>query len=197
MVAAWSRRLRWRRAGAWLWPVFILASVADAVIGALLPPSGESQALFAAGVLAMAANLIGIVAVSWPAAWVLRRFRPDLPTLVARDFTGVGVIAFITAVFLTLGLVHHDQVVSDRRAMNDAIVRAQAYIGDRAPAEFRRNLKWVSTFAIEPGSIYRACVPSPDGARTYCVVVDTTKPFASSVRFSGYESNQSLSTGVN
>lgn len=197
MVAAWSRRLRWRRAGAWLWPVFILASITDAVIGALLPPSGESQALFAAGVLAMAANLIGIVAVSWPAAWVLRRYRPDLPTLVARDYAGVSVVALITAAFLTVGLVHHGQVAADRRALNDAIVRAQAFIGDRAPAEFRRNLKWVSTFAIQPGSIYRACVPSLDGERTYCVVVDTSKPFASSVRFSGYESNQSLSTGVN
>ena len=81
--------------------------------------------------------------------------------------------------------------------MQDAIVRAQAYIGDRAPTEFRRNLQWVSTFTIQPGSIYRACVPSLDGRRTYCVVVDTSLPFERSVRFSGYESNATFSTGVN
>lgn len=197
MVAAWSRRLRWRRAGAWLWPVFIAATAADAVIGALLPPSGESQALVAAGVLALLANLIGVAVLSWPAALLLRRVRPDLPRIVARDHAGTAVVGAISAVFLAVGLHHHHTIVADRRAMQDAIVRAQAFIGDRAPAEFRRNLQWVSTFVIQPGRIYRACVPSLDGRRTYCVVVDTTKPLASSVRFGGYESNQSMSAGVN
>ena len=58
--------------------------------------------------------------------------------------------------------------------MQDAIKRAQAYIGDRAPAEFRRNLAYVDTFAIQPGSIYRTCVPSDYRRRTYCVIVKTT-----------------------
>ena len=46
--------------------------------------------------------------------------------------------------------------------MRDATARAQAWIGDRAPAEFRRNVEELDTYAIQPGSVYRTCVPSPD-----------------------------------
>lgn len=197
MDAAWSRRLRWRRRGAWLWPVFIAATAADAVIGAMLPPSGDSQAIFGAGVIGLVLNMIGILAISWPAAAVLRRYRRDLPVIVARDYTGTVVVALISLALLSVGLLHRSAVLANRRAMQDAIVRAQAYIGDRAPTEFRRNLQWVSTFTIQSGRIYRACVPSLDGRRTYCVVVDTSLPFERSVRFSGYESNATFSTGVN
>jgi uncharacterized membrane protein YhaH (DUF805 family) len=197
MDAAWSRRLRWRRRGAWLWPVFIAATVADAVIGTLLPPSGDSQMIFGAGVIGLVLNMIGILVISWPAAALLRRRRRDLPVIVARDYAGTAVVALVSVALLSAGLLHRNSVLANRRAMQDAIVRAQAYIGDRAPAEFRRNVQWVSTFTIEPGSIYRACVPSLDGRRTYCVVVDTSLPFERSVRFSGYESNATFSTGVN
>ena len=81
--------------------------------------------------------------------------------------------------------------------MQDAITRAQAWIGDRAPAEFRRNLEFVSTVAIEPGRVYRTCVPSVDGRRTYCVIVNTNLPFAQSVSFAGYESNAVFAQGTN
>jgi hypothetical protein len=80
--------------------------------------------------------------------------------------------------------------------MTDAIARAQAFIGDRAPAEFRRNVQWVSTYAIEPGSLYRTCVPNAERSRTYCVVVNTRLPFERSVKFAGYESNADLSAGT-
>jgi hypothetical protein len=197
MDAAWSRRLRGRRRGAWLWPVFIAATAADAAIGALLPPSGDSQQIFGAGVIGLVLNMIGILAISWPAAAMLRRYRRDLPVIVARDYAGTAVVLLISVALLSAGLLHRGAVLANRRAMQDAIVRAQAYIGDRAPPEFRRNLKWVSTFTIQSERIYRACVPSLDGRRTYCVVVDTSLPFARSVRFSGYESNATFSTGVN
>jgi hypothetical protein len=141
--------------------------------------------------------MIGILAISWPAAAVLRRYRRDLPVIVARDYTGTAVVALISLALLSVGLAHRNSVLANRRAMQDAIARAQAYIGDRAPPEFRRNLQWVSTFTIQPERIYRACVPSLDGHRTYCVVVDTSLPFERSVRFSGYESNATFSTGVN
>ena len=80
--------------------------------------------------------------------------------------------------------------------MDDAIKRAQAYIGDRAPAEFRRNLEFVDTFVIEQGSIYRTCVPSDDRKRTYCVIVKTHLPFPRSVSFAGYEPNSVMSAGA-
>jgi hypothetical protein len=80
--------------------------------------------------------------------------------------------------------------------MRDATARAQAWIGDRAPATFRRNLERVTTFAIQPGSIYRSCVPSTDGDRTYCVIVKTQLPFARSVSFAGYEPNSLFAAGA-
>jgi hypothetical protein len=81
--------------------------------------------------------------------------------------------------------------------MFDAIRRAQAYIGARAPAEFRRNLELVDTFVIQQGSIYRTCVPSDDRRRTYCVVVKDKLPFPRSVSFGGYEPNEVMSAGTN
>ena len=79
----------------------------------------------------------------------------------------------VPVALLAIGLAHRPTVLANHRAMADAIARAQAYIGDRAPAEFRRNLRLVSTFAIEPGRIYRTCVPSARTAARYCVIVKT------------------------
>jgi hypothetical protein len=80
--------------------------------------------------------------------------------------------------------------------MRDAIVRAQAFIGDRAPDEYRRNLTMVDTVVIEPRAIYRVCVNSAVRPRTYCVIVRRFMPFGSSVSFAGYEPNTSFAAGT-
>jgi hypothetical protein len=79
--------------------------------------------------------------------------------------------------------------------MQDAITRARAWIGDRAPAEFRRNVDHTDTYAIERG-IYRTCVPSAVRPRSYCVIVDTSAPFPNGVRFAGYEPNSEFAAGT-
>jgi hypothetical protein len=196
MDGAWLHRMRWRRRGAWLWPAFAALTIADAVIGHLLPPAGDSQSLVAAGLLALVLNLIAVILLSRPLGALLRRFRRDLPSIVARDYAGTWVVTIIAAALLVAGLAHRPSVLSRRNTMNDAIARAQAWIGDRAPAEFRRNLQFVDTFAIQPGSIYRTCVPSDDRKRTYCVVVKTNLPFARSVSFAGYEPNSVMERGT-
>ena len=120
-----------------------------------------------------------------------------MPKVVARDYGGTAAIVGVSVVLLIVGLVHHPSVLEHRRSMQDAITRAQAWIGARAPAEFRRNIEFVSTVVIEPGSIYRTCVPSDrDRRRTYCVIVKTHLPFAQSVRFDGYEPNAVFSQGT-
>jgi hypothetical protein len=106
------------------------------------------------------------------------------------------VVFAVAAVLLTVGLVHRPVIQARQRATSDAIARAQAWIGDRAPDEFRRNLEFVSLLAIEPGTIYRACVPSDRGGRSYCVIVDRSLPFQRSVKFSGYEPNSVLDAGA-
>jgi hypothetical protein len=196
MDGAWLARMRWRRRGAWLWPVFVAMTLVDAVIGHLLPPAGDTQTLFAAALLGLVGNVVAVLLLSRPLGALLRRSRPDLPDLVARNYAGTGAVAFVAIVLLSIGLVHHASIVGDRRSMEDAIVRAQAYIGDRAPAAFRRNVQMTSTYAIEPGAIYRVCVLSVDRRRTYCVVVKTQLPFERSVTFAGYEPNSMFSLGT-
>jgi hypothetical protein len=196
MDGAWLHRMRWRRRGAWLWPAFAIAVLADALIGHALPQSGETQTALAAGLAGFVLNLIGVVLLSRPLGALLRRRRTDMPPVVARDYGGTAVVVAITSALLLAGVLHRPSVLAHRKALADAIARAQAWIGDRAPAEFRRNVELVSTAVIEAGSIYRICVPSARGNRTYCVVVKTNMPFERSVSFAGYESNAAFSAGT-
>jgi hypothetical protein len=189
-------RMRWRRAGAWLWPSFIVLIGADAVIGHELPPAGTSESLAAAGLLALLANLLAVLLLSRPLGMLLRRLRPDMPKVVARDYAGTVVVVAVMCVIAAAGLANRSAIVASQRAMQDAIVRAQAWIGDRAPDQFRRNLQVVSLLAIQPGTIYRACVPNAENTRSYCVIVNRSLPFAESVSFSGYEPNATLASGT-
>ncbi len=190
-------RMRWRRRGAWLWPAFAVLTLVDAVIGHLLPPVGETQTIISAALVACFFNLIGVLLLSRPVVALIRRRRPDLPVVVARDYAGTTVVVCITAVILLVGLAHRHSVLANERSMQDATARAQAWIGDRAPAPFRRNLGSVTIFAIEAGSIYRACVPDAHRTRTYCVIVNTHLPYGHSVKFDGYEPNSLFAVGVN
>lgn len=188
-------RVRWRRRGAWLWPTFVVLTAADAVIGHQLPPAGDAQTIVAAALLGCALNLLAVLALSWPLGVALRRVRGDLPGLIARDYGGTVAVTLVTAGLLVLGITHHQSVLADRQAQQEAATRAEAWIGDRAPAEFRRGLSSISMFAIQPGRIYRACVRGIQTGRTYCVMVNDGLPFASSVRPAGYEPNSVLATG--
>jgi hypothetical protein len=197
MDGAWLVRMRWRRRGAWLWPAFAAVTILDALIGNALPPSGDTQTLVGAGLVACFLNLLGIVLLARPIGAIVRRRRRDLPRIVARDYAGTAVILTIGVVLLSAGLINRSSVIEHRQAKRDAIVRAQAWIGDHAPAEFRSQMTFVDTYAIEPGSIYRVCMPSSrSGARTYCVVVSTRMPFAQSVKPDGYEPNSVFAAGA-
>lgn len=196
MEAAWLRTLRWRRRGAWLWPTFAAATLADAVIGHAWPAGGTGEAIATAAFIGLLLNTIAVVVLARPLALLVRRRRPDLPAVVARDYAGTATVSTVLVVLLAIGLLHHGTILHDRNALRDAISRAQAFIGDRAPPEFRSNVQWVDTYAIQPGSIYRACVPSSRDSRTYCVVVNTQVPFPRGVTFSGYEPNSMFSAGA-
>jgi hypothetical protein len=189
-------RMRWRRSGAWLWPVFVALTVLDGVIGHAFPPAGTTETLVAAMLLGLVINVIAVVLLSRPVGMLVRRLRPDMPGVVARNYGGTVVVVAVTAVIAAVGLAHRPQIQARRHAIDDAIARAQAWIGARAPDQFRRNLQYVSLLAIEPGTIYRACVPSVDGTRSYCVIVNRDLPFQNSVAFSGYEPNSVFGGGA-
>lgn len=188
-------RLRWRRRGAWMWPAFVLTVALDAAIGRLLPPAGETQSLPSAALVAVFLNLLAVL-VGWPLGLLIRRRRRDLPGPIARDYGGVVTILAVSALLLVAGLVHRPTVLSHRSIKRDAIVRAQAFIGVRAPVAFRRDMSVVDVYALEPGSVYRICVPDAPRLRTYCVVVKVAQPFPGGVTFDGYESNTLFSQGT-
>ena len=178
-----------------LWPAVVIATIADAVIGHLLPPAGDAETVVAAGLLGFVLNVLALVLLSRPFSAALRRARGELPNVVARDYAGTIAVMLVTGGLLAVGLMHRGSVLGDRHAMQDAIERAQAWIGDRAPAEFASNVAHTDTYAIEHG-IYRTCVPSAVRARVYCVIVDTSLPFPRGVRFAGYEPNSELAAGT-
>lgn len=181
-----------------MWPAFISLTVADGVVGHLLPFSGQSQDLATGVVAGLCLNVVGVILLSRPLGAMIRRRRPDLPGVVARNYGGTVVVSAVFVALACAGIVHHGSVMANRQAMREAVARAQAWIGDRAPAPFRRNLARVDTFAIQPGSVYRSCVPSnaQPAVRDYCVIVDLAAPFPHGVRFAGSEPNSLFSEGV-
>jgi hypothetical protein len=196
MESGWLHRVRWRRRGAWLWPVFIAATVVDAVLEHLRPPAGLAQSVASAALVGLVLNLLAVLLLSRPLGALLRRVRRDLPGVVARNYAGTAVVLAVSASLLLAGVVHHSSVVANEMALRDATVRAEAWIGDHAEPEFRRNVGLANTFAIEPGSVYRTCVPGRDARRSYCVIVKTDLPFARSVRFSGSTPNAVFAQGA-
>jgi hypothetical protein len=197
MDGAWLARLRWRRRGAWLWPTFVVLTGLDAVIVHALPFLGDSQSLAGGIIAAVFINLLLVVLFSRPLGAVLRRRRPDMPTTVARNYAGTVAVLVVPPLLLLAGLLHRPAIENQQRMLDDAITRAIAYIGDRAPDAFRANVGHTDTFTIQAGTVYRTCVPNRAGTRTYCVIVNTHMPFARSVTFAGYESNELFSQGAN
>jgi hypothetical protein len=197
MDGAWLVRARWRYRGAWLWPMFAVLSVVDGLVGHALPISGRQQSVAGGVVVGLALNLLAVVLLSRPLGAIWRRRRRDLPSLVARNYAGTLCLALITVGFVVAGLGNRSDLRSDDAAYRDAVVRAVAFIGDRAPAQFRRNVAHADTFTIQPDSVYRTCVPNSAHTRTYCVIVRRALPFGRSVVFDGYEPNSVFATGVN
>jgi hypothetical protein len=189
-------RLRWRLHGAWMWPTFIALTVVDGVLAGWLPIAGQSESPVAGWLLATFLSLVGIAVAAPLLGLLLRRVRPDMPKVVARDYAGTAVVVAVSTALVIAGLVHHATVVANQRALEDAVARAEAFIGDRAPAAFRANLGSADTYELQPPLIYRTCVSNQQRTRSYCVIVDRSKPFADSVKPSGSTPNQVLAQGT-
>jgi hypothetical protein len=172
MERVWSSRLRWRLRGAWLAPLLAVLVVGDALLIHYRPLSGDGRAHpMAALLLASFLNLVAVAALAPFLAMALRRARPDLPVVVARDRAGVALVLLVTAGLLAGGLLHHRTVVRNANALADAHARGVAWIGTYAPAPFRRHVELADTVAVVPGSLYRTCAPDPAHGRAWCVVV--------------------------
>ncbi|HEX3804749.1 MAG TPA: hypothetical protein VHV75_18135 [Solirubrobacteraceae bacterium] len=197
MDAAPLVRLRWRLRGAWLWPSFVVLTLADGAILHDLPLAGDSASLIGAWLLGVVLSLLAIVLLAGPLGHLVRRLRPDMPKLVARNYAGALLTLAITLALVAGGLVHRHVINADRGALEDAVARAEAYIGDHAPAEFQYDLTHLNTYPAQPPDIYRTCAINPSGTRSYCVVVNRQQPFGRSVHYDGAEPNGILAEGTN
>jgi hypothetical protein len=196
MERVWASRLRWRLRGAWLAPLLVLLTFADALLIHFRPLAGDGRTdLFGALLLAGFLNLVAVAALAPFAGMALRRVRPDLPSVVARDYAGVVLVLLVTAGLVVGGQLHRGTVVRNQDALTDAHARAVAWIGAHAPAAYRRHVAFADTVAVVPGSLYRTCAPEPRSGRTWCVVVRSGVPFPRGVRYAGGESNAVFQAG--
>jgi hypothetical protein len=170
MERVWHRRLRWRLRGAWQWPAFVVLTVVDGVLLAVLPFSGDGSTLVAGVLIAGFMNLFAVAALAPLAGRALRRRRPDLPRLIARDYAGTAALIAVTALLLAGGLAHRPAVQGERDDERAALAGVHDYVLGQAPA-YRDGLAAIDARRLEP-DLYRACVPGRDG-RWLCLFVST------------------------
>jgi hypothetical protein len=187
----WPARLRWRLRGAWLWPAFVLFTLADGVLLHLLPPvrlgfTSEGMTLVFGVIVATFANLVLVGAV---APWLARRLteRPaatasgtlgTVPHQVRRelvlDRVGTALLAAGLLGVLAAGLGSREVVVADTKATETNANLVRAYVQHSHSAELRRNLETANTIKLGTG-YFRTCIAHDDRRRAYCFYVDTTK----------------------
>jgi hypothetical protein len=150
------RRLRWRLRGAWQWPVFAVLTVVDAVLITQLPFQGDGPNALGAVWVATAANLFAVALLAPPAGAVVRRLRPDLPWVIARDYAGTGLLVVTSLVLLTGGLIHRSAVLDERADQKAMVAAVHDYVLNSEPA-FTSGLGSIDAVRLEPEH-YRACV---------------------------------------
>jgi hypothetical protein len=199
MERVWSSRLRWRLRGAALVPVLAVALVADGVLLSALPIAGEGPDLVGGLLLAAFLNLVAVAALAPVLGAAIRRWRPDLPSFVARDRAAVALVLALLAGILAGGLLHRETLARHHAAADEALARGIAWIGahPRAPAAVRRHVALADVEPILDGRLYRVCVPRRTDARgAFCAVVDVDAAYPAGIRYGGAEPNASFRAGL-
>jgi hypothetical protein len=168
------RRLRWRRRGAWQWPAFLALTAVDAVVLATLPfyepgPGGLFPSLLLAGF----ANLVAVALVAPLLGRLVRRRRPDLPRLVARDYAGTMLLIAGAALLVVAGLAHRPAAAAADADRADVLAGVHAYVLDQEP-QLRGRLGETDVLQLE-ADYYRACVPRRQAGRWLCLFVSTDR----------------------
>jgi hypothetical protein len=167
-------RLRWRRRGAWLWPIFVCAVVGDGVLLHELPISGVQTPLVGGLLLAGVLNLVVVAGLGPAAGMLVRRRRADLPVVIARDYAARGLIVALGGLIALLGIGNHGRVDAQRRSFVQQALAVRRYVEAQAPAVYRERIGLADTAQLDT-NLFRTCVPSGDPARWLCVFVDTTE----------------------
>jgi hypothetical protein len=167
-------RLRWRRRGAWLWPIYAGAVVGDGVLMHLLPISGDRTGLIGGVLLAAVLNLLAVAGLGPVAGLLVRRRRPDLPVVVARDYASRGLILALAGFLALLGIGNRPEADAQRRSLAEQAYAVRRYVEDEAPVAYRRGIDLADTWQVD-SNLFRTCVPGGDPERWLCLYVDTTE----------------------
>jgi hypothetical protein len=174
MERASLTRLRWRLRGAWMWPAFVVVTVADAVLLHALPVATDGIGVVPALLLSGFLNLFVVAVVAPLSGRLVRRRRPDLPKAVAADYAGATLLAAVAALLLLGGLLHRPAVERAERDLRVQAAAARAFLLTDAPAAVRSRLGAANTIRLADG-FYRTCVPDGRPRRAFCVFVRTTQ----------------------
>jgi hypothetical protein len=170
----WHRRLRWRLRGAWQWPAFVVLTLVDGLVLALLPFYGDGSGGFMPGLLlAGFLNLFAIAVLAPAVGRLVRRRRPDLPRLVASDYAGAGLLCGICVLLVAGGVAHRPAVAAsedDERAVARAM---HDYVVAHEPTR-RAGLAAIDAMRLE-AEYYRACIPGSDPRHWVCMFVSTER----------------------
>jgi hypothetical protein len=187
----WPARMRWRLRGAWLWPAFVLFTLADGVLLHLLPPvrlgfTREGMTLVFGVIVATFANLVLVGAV---APWLARRLaeRPaatasgtlgTVPHQVRREVVldRVGTALLVAGLLgvLAAGLGSREVVVSETKATETNAHLIRDHVLRSGNAELIRNLETANVKKLGEG-FFRTCIRRDDRRRYLCLFVDTKK----------------------
>jgi hypothetical protein len=175
MERVWHRRLRWRMRGAWQWPAFAGLTFADAVLLRELPIAGEGPGWVAALLLAMFFNLVAVAAAGPLLGLALRRWRPDLPRVIAADRGGTAALVVVVAILVGVGIGHRGQLRATHDAFLAQSLAVRAYVAHTAdvPPVYRRNIARADSISLGD-DLYRTCVPSDRPDRALCLIVDVS-----------------------
>jgi hypothetical protein len=184
----WTRRLRWRLIGAWRWPLFLVLTIADALIVNWLPPTGVRALFVPALVLCGFANLFLIGAVS---PWLARRmvarhgerppphstFPPANHVELLTDRIASIVLVVATVGLLIAGAGNHPVVVAATDRLERAGFSARDFAIAHGPADIKRNARDanINTHELSRDGLFRMCVPYDDPTRAYCMYVDASR----------------------
>lgn len=179
----WTRRLRWRLRGAWLWPAFVLLTLVDGLLIHELSPTGRNVDLLLGVILASFGNL---VLVGLLAPWLARRLvarqgrveaatgDPGPPAEVIHDRTGTALLIAGAFALLAAGLALQPVIVSETEETEENALVVQRYVEAHATEEVRRNLATANTIRLGDG-FFRTCIALDDRTQAYCLLVDVNE----------------------
>jgi hypothetical protein len=183
------RRLRWRLRGAWQWPTFIVLTVADAVLVARLPFQGDGPDVIGALLVAGIFNVLAVALLAPVGGMLLRRRRPDLPTIIARDYAGTALLIVVTCGLAVGGLVHRAAVIEEHHDQRLVYAAVHDYVVHSRP-RFASGLGALDSLRLE-NNRYRVCVMGAERL-PLCLFVNTDQAPAGITRDPSREPNSQL-----